>query len=116
MELASKLQVRDGGAVLVVNAPDDVELTGLDRRAGVADTTAFLGFVRTSSDLEQVESVLDAARADRLAWVAYPKGGQLGTDLNRDVLAAALATEGLRPVRAVSIDDVWSGLRIRPPR
>jgi hypothetical protein len=50
----------------------------------------------------------------RLAWVAYPKSGQLGTDLNRDRLAAALKTEGIRPVRQVALDDVWSAPRFRP--
>ena len=55
-----------------------------------------------------------AASADRLTWVAYPKSGQLGTDLNRDVLAARLTEEGVRPVRQVAIDDVWSALRFRP--
>ena len=31
-------------------------------------------------------AVVDAAKADRIAWFAYPKAGQLGTDLNRDIL------------------------------
>ena len=31
-----------------------------------------------------------SARADRLAWIGYPKGGRFGTDLNRDRLVAAL--------------------------
>jgi hypothetical protein len=55
-----------------------------------------------------------AARADRLAWISYPKGGRLGTDPNRDRLAAALAAHGVQPVRQVSIDDTWSALRFRP--
>ncbi len=55
-----------------------------------------------------------AARSDRLAWIGYPKGGKLGTDLNRDRLVAALATHGVQPVRQLSIDPVWTALRIRP--
>ncbi len=55
-----------------------------------------------------------AARADRLAWIDYPKGGRLGTDLNRDLLVAALAARGVQPVRQVSIDDTWSAPRFRP--
>jgi hypothetical protein len=61
-----------------------------------------------------VEQAVAAARADRLAWISYPKGGQLGTDLNRDRLAAALAGQGVQPVRQVSIDDTWSALRFSP--
>jgi hypothetical protein len=55
-----------------------------------------------------------AASQDRLTWVAYPKGGQLGTDLNSDSLAADLAESGVRPVRQISLDEVWSALRFRP--
>ena len=39
---------------------------------------------------------------------------QLGTDLNRDALAALVEASGARPVRSVSIDGVWSALRFRP--
>jgi hypothetical protein len=74
-----------------------------------------LAFVRTRTGLDAVEPALEAARADRLAWVTYPKGGQLGTDLNRDSLTAALIERGgLRPVRQVALDGVWSALRFRP--
>jgi hypothetical protein len=52
--------------------------------------------------------------SDRLAWVSYPKGGHLGTGLNRDLLAAALSAHGVQPVRQVSIDGIWSALRFRP--
>jgi len=43
-----------------------------------------------------------------------PKGGKLGTDLNRDSLARAAADLGVQPVRQIALDDVWSGLRFRP--
>jgi hypothetical protein len=43
-----------------------------------------------------------------------PGRRKLGTDLNRDRLAAALAGHGVQPVRQVSIDATWSALRFRP--
>ncbi|GFJ88613.1 hypothetical protein [Phytohabitans rumicis] len=75
-----------------------------------------IAFVLDNAGLagQATAATLDAARADRLAWIAYPKAGQLGTDLNRDRLAATLAGRGVRPVRQVSIDPVWSALRFRP--
>jgi hypothetical protein len=89
--------------------------------AGAAGTTdgrqepALLVFVPDRAALEERwQPIVDAASADRLTWVAYPKGGQLGTDLNRDSLAELLVTSGVQPVRQVSIDDVWSALRCRP--
>jgi phage-related baseplate assembly protein len=57
---------------------------------------------------------VEAARQDKLAWIAHPKARQLGTDLNRDLLAAALEDQGVQPVRQVSIDGTWSALRFRP--
>jgi len=57
---------------------------------------------------------IEAALRDKLAWIAYPKAGQLGTDLNRDILAKSLAGRGVQPVRQIAIDEVWSALRFRP--
>ena len=54
------------------------------------------------------------AARDALTWIAYPKAGKLGTDLNRDVLADMVKREAVRPVRQVAPDDVWSALRLRP--
>jgi hypothetical protein len=73
-----------------------------------------IGFAVHRDDLDQLGAVIGAARAGRLAWIGYPKGGKLGTDLNRDRLAQALACHGIQPVRQVSIDGTWSALRFRP--
>jgi hypothetical protein len=118
VEIARKLQLRSGTRLAVVGVPEDVELALPDdvtRTAEAADADAVLAFVRTAGELDgTAAAALDAARADRLAWIAYPKAGQLGTELNRDRLAAAAKERGAQPVRQVSIDDVWSALRFRP--
>lgn len=62
MDVSSKLQLKPGQSVAVLNAPPGLVLP------------------------EVVAAATAAARADRLAWIGYPKGGQLGTDLNRDRL------------------------------
>jgi len=108
VSLAAKLQLREGQGVAVLNAP-----------AGFAPDSppgedGLLLFVLSRDELETSgESLFAAARNDRLAWLAYPKGGQLGTDLNRDVLWELTTPHGVRPARQVSIDDVWSALRFR---
>jgi hypothetical protein len=61
----------------------------------------------------------EAARAagpDGLLWLAYPKGTSgLKTDLGRDTMTALTdAIAGLTGVTLVSIDDVWSAMRLRP--
>ena len=74
-----------------------------------------LAFVVNREVLESIrDQISESARKDRLVWVAYPKAAQLGTDLNRDSLASTLATSGIKAVRQVAIDDVWSALRFRP--
>jgi hypothetical protein len=114
MELISKLQIKPGQSVAMVNPPPGLVLPGVMATATADDADAVVAFVVRLDDLGSAEQAVAAARADRLAWISYPKGGQLGTDLNRDRLVAALATQGVQPVRQVSIDDTWSALRFRP--
>jgi hypothetical protein len=99
---------------------------GAGRRAGAAagplqltdhpdEANAVIAFARSSGDLAgTARPAIDAARQDKLAWIAYPKAGQLGTDLNRDRLVAAVADQGVQPVRQIAIDEIWSALRFRP--
>jgi hypothetical protein len=74
-----------------------------------------VAFVLTRPDLDTVAtSAIEAARSDKLVWIAYPKAGKLGTDLNRNILRESLAARGIQPVRQIAIDEVWSALRFRP--
>jgi hypothetical protein len=116
MELSAKLQIKPGTTVAVLRGPDGVELGLPDATPDAAASDAVIVFVTASRDLElpEVALAVASAREDRLTWVCYPKAGQLGTDLNRDSLAAAMVSRGTRPVRQVSIDATWSALRFRP--
>jgi hypothetical protein len=117
VELAAKLQIKPGAQVAVVAArPDGPDLSGLGPRAQDPETAdAVIAFVSRAAELiDSAAPAVAAARAGRLAWIAYPKAGQLGTDINRDSLAAAVSELGVRPVRQVALDAVWSALRFRP--
>jgi hypothetical protein len=116
VDVSGKLQLKPGQSVAVLNLPPGLVLPGVVAAAAVADADAVIAFVVRQDDLGLAEQAVAAARADRLAWIGYPKGGQLGTDLNRDRLVAALAGHGVQPVRQVSIDDTWSALRFRPAK
>jgi hypothetical protein len=116
-ELSAKLRIKPGSKVATLAVPGDgPELTGLG--AAVADPAAadvVIMFVKSREDLASAGApALAAARADKLTWIAYPKAGKLGTDLNRDVLRESLAAAGIQPVRQIAIDEVWSALRFRP--
>jgi hypothetical protein len=112
--MSGKLQIKPGQSVAVLNAPAGVVLPGVPAGAAAADADVVVAFVTRQDDLASAEQAIAAARAGRLAWIGYPKGGQLGTDLNRDRLAAALSDQGVQPVRQISIDGTWSALRFRP--
>jgi hypothetical protein len=116
VDLATKLQLKPGQLVEGVAVPGSVaSVLAMAEGAAADDQTALLAFVADRAALAGVRpTIIASAREDRLTWVAYPKSGQLGTDLNRDSLAAILTDGGARPVRQVSIDDVWSALRFRP--
>jgi hypothetical protein len=116
VDLSSKLQLKPGQSVAVLNPPPGLVLPEMVAAATAAEADAVVAFVVRQDDLGSAEQAVAAARADRLAWIGYPKGGQLGTDLNRDRLAAALAGHGVQPVRQVSLDDTWSALRFRPAK
>jgi hypothetical protein len=113
--LARKLQLKQGQALRTLHAPDGLEGDVPHPAADDAPAPAMLVFVTTFAEAEErVAPAVAAALADDLAWVAYPKAGKLGTDLNRDSLAAFMTARGVRPVRQVAIDDTWSALRFRP--
>ena len=114
MSLAKKLNLKPGAELRVLGKPKDVEL------GDVAVTTSakaegVLVFVKRVAELDaKCAPVVAAAREDRIAWVAYPKAGQLGTDLNRDVLWKNLVKHKIQGVRQIALDSVWSAMRFRP--
>jgi hypothetical protein len=114
------MQIPAAATVVVLGMPADVDLEIPGDCLVVSDPSdaseaAVVSFVTRSEQIDDVAGpAIVAAREDRVAWIAYPKARQLGTDLNRDVLAALVEARGAQPVRSVSIDSVWSALRFRP--
>jgi len=115
MDVSAKLQIKPGQRVATVGAPGDGPPIAGDTADVPEAADVVVAFVRSKAELATIAvPAIEAARRDRLAWIAYPKAGKLGTDLNRDTLSAALTGEGVQPVRQIAIDDVWSALRFRP--
>jgi hypothetical protein len=113
MSLAKKMNLKEGMKLRVLGKPANVDLDDVAIGSS-AKADAVLVFVKKLSEIdEKLAPMIAAARADRLAWAAYPKAGQLGTDLNRDILHARLAKEGVEGVRLISLDAVWSAMRFR---
>jgi hypothetical protein len=118
VDVTAKLQIKPGQRVAALAADGDVPSVaapGANPPADPGTADAVVAFARNRAELDSVAApAIEAARRDKLAWIAYPKAGKLGTDLNRDILAALLTERGVQPVRQVAIDDTWSALRFRP--
>ncbi|HEY3408958.1 MAG TPA: hypothetical protein VGK53_12365 [Propionicimonas sp.] len=119
--VARKLQVPAATTVVVLNRPAGIDLDFPADCLVVSDPASaeaadvVIGFAVVAVDLDGIAApAIVAARDDRLAWLAYPKSRQLGTDLNRDILTALVTARGARPVRSISIDGIWSAIRFRP--
>lgn len=114
MSIAKKLNLKDGMRARVIGKPASVDL------GDVASTTsakaeAVIVFVKTLAEVDaQCAPMIEAAKNDRIAWVMYPKAGQLNTDLNRDILWKHLLKHGIQGVRQIALDSVWSAMRFRP--
>jgi hypothetical protein len=118
MDVTAKLQIKPGQRVAALAAAGEVPAVvapDVNPPADPGAADAVVAFTRNQAELDSVAApAIEAARAGKLAWIAYPKAGKLGTDLNRDVLAALLTARGVQPVRQVAIDETWSALRFRP--
>jgi hypothetical protein len=110
--LDAKLQIKPGQSIAVVGEGPALEIAATS--APPEDADAVLAFAVSGSELRSRFAVLaEVAGRGGLAWVAYPKARQVGTDLNRDVIRELAPSAGMEPVRQVSLDDTWSALRLK---
>lgn len=112
-----KLGLSASSTLAVVGAPTDLALEiphGCKLVTGNGEASVVLVFVESQKHVAaaQKQAALRGGK-DAALWFAYPKGGQRGTDLNRDVLARALSTKALEAVSIVSFDETWSALRVK---
>jgi hypothetical protein len=116
----TKLRYKPGMKVSLHDAPAGFEAQVLAAKditrasARAKDVDIVQAFFTRKSHLGRSFSKLKAALGPRgILWLCYPKGGALDTDLNRDVIRTMAKTAGLETVALVSIDDVWSALRVK---
>jgi hypothetical protein len=123
-ELLSKLGMQPGQQVLILNAPVGYldELGELPEGVEVAEQhNGTFDFVQVFvSDLAELKSLAplaaDSVTYEGLFWVSYPKkGSKMESDLTREVVWEEVARTGLRAASEVSLNDLWSAIRFRPP-
>jgi len=115
MDLLKKLQIPTEAPILLVNPPPGLNLAARVPKKGQGRAVLFFA-ANSKQLLAEGKPAIDAAKEDGLSWIAYPKAGQLGTDLNRDKLFQLMRPYGIDGVRLVSINEVWSAMRFRPSR
>ena len=119
-----KLNLKGQKQILVLHAPAsfEPELAGLQgvtilRDLKSAGESLFsLAFVTKKSEVDALAAPMDKrAKGDAIVWFAYPKGTskKYKCDFNRDNGWDKLKAAGFDTVRAVAIDEDWSGLRFR---
>jgi hypothetical protein len=120
--LAKKLLIKPGDTIAPIAAPKNYkQLLGelpegaevVVRAPGSGASIVHL-FVTTQAELEtQLPRALQAMAKDGGIWVSWiKKTAGISTDLTRDTIRALADELGLDSVRAVSIDDEWSALKL----
>lgn len=111
--LDTKLNLKDGHTIAVINSPYDVEVAAPRAASETAD--AVLLFAANRAELDRdVHVLVRASERGALAWLAYPKAKKLNTDLNRDIIHDYMPSMGLDAIRQIAIDETWSALRFKP--
>jgi hypothetical protein len=119
-----KLQLKDQQDILILNAPLSFEpelarlpaITIHRHIESVPQIRYALAFVTKQSEVDTlVPHIAARAKGDAIVWFAYPKGSskKLKCDFNRDTGWDVLKAAGFDTVRAVAIDEDWTGLRFR---
>ncbi|MFZ0743259.1 MAG: hypothetical protein WAM85_02585 [Terracidiphilus sp.] len=119
-----KLNLKDQQEIVVLNAPSsfEAELASLKLKAIHRALTSVkllnfsLAFVTRKAEVAALAAqIAKRAKGDAIVWFAYPKGAskKYKCDFNRDNGWDLLKAEGFDTVRAISIDEDWTGLRFR---
>src|SRR5262245_39573721 len=122
--LFKKMNLKDQKEILVLNAPSsfDAELGALKgvkilkSATGLKEVGFAIAFVITQAEVDASARTLGKlAKGDAVVWFAYPKQSskRYKSEIHRDHGWDAIGKEGFEPVRAVAIDEDWSGLRVR---
>jgi hypothetical protein len=124
-DLLRKLNYAGQDPVLVLNAPAEFAHTmkELSKAAIVVEAAIKIktcGFaIVFATKQREVDAAIKALapklEGDAVLWFAYPKGTskRYTCDFNRDTGWAEVGKAGFEGVRAVAIDEDWSGLRFR---
>jgi Protein of unknown function (DUF3052) len=119
--LAKKLGIKEGFAVLAINAPDDLEELLAPLPADVAlftspQTDIDLIHLFTNSRDELFRKLAECVRLIKQngsIWVSwYKKAARLPTEITEDTVREAAFPLGLVDIKVCAVDEKWSGLKL----
>ena len=116
--LAAKLGIKTGAVVLLLNAPDALELSlpdgvtvsqSLDLAADV-----IVAFFTRLDELEQaIDTLASTIFPAGSLWIAWPKkASHMETDLSDNHVRACAIRRGLVDNKVCAVDETWSALRV----
>ncbi len=118
-DMIHKFKFRDDPIILF--APESLQSsiaemgfkTSLDTEAKSKNTLIFIN--DKEEFLHFLQNSLSQIEYDSILWIAYPKqSSKIKTNINRDILWQTSEPFGITAVSAISIDETWSALRLRP--
>lgn len=121
--LASKLQIKSGQRLLILNSPNEYPLLLDPLPDDTLISTELNGnhdhfqlFVKTGSELTQtLKNIYKLLLPSSTVWIMYPKKSS-GIKSDLEMMSSWHEAEkyGLRPVAAASINKIWTAIRLKP--
>ncbi len=116
--LATKLGIRPGDVVALLQAPADLALdlppgvTVRRRAAGRADVVVHFE-TRSARLARRLDALATMVRPAGGLWIAWPKRSSgVATDLTDHAVRALALERGLVDNKVCAVDDTWTGLRL----
>lgn len=118
VDLATKLGIRAGASVLVLDAPADFALelppgVIVSRNERGPVDVAIVFATRITSLERRLASLAELVRPDGGLWVAWPKrASRVDTDLTDHAVRSRALTLGLVDNKVCAVDATWTALRL----
>lgn len=119
--LPKKLGLKEGGTLVLVNAPAGIEsfLTPLPDQSKLiaklsANNDLVVLFCKDAATLRKsLAGVSKKLSADGSLWISWPKkASKLFIDLTEDGIREIVLPTGLVDVKVCAVNDDWSGLKL----
>ena len=118
--LATKLGIKAGTTVVLLDAPDGIEalLEPLPeevtvRRGNRGARAMTLWFATSRREVERRFAAVAKAVGEGTLWMAWPKGSSgVETDISENAVRDVALPAGLVDTKVCAIDATWSGLRL----